>query len=207
MKKIIAMVALVFSCMLAYAQTNGEVIVMNKAMFIKDVFDYEKSQDWKYKGNKPAIIDLYADWCGPCRMVAPIMKELAKEYADKIVVYKVNVDKEKELAALFNATSIPLFVFIPMNGEPQLFRGAADKATYKKAIDDFFTENRIVHNRKKKLLTTFTKRQVRSFCILFTQNTIGISFHSPPCSSITDSYPAFLKAHKASGRPLLIRSG
>ena len=61
MKKIIAMVALVFSCMLAYAQTNGEVIVMNKAMFIKDVFDYEKSQDWKYKGNKPAIIDLYAD--------------------------------------------------------------------------------------------------------------------------------------------------
>ena len=101
MKKIIAMVALVFSCMLAYAQTNGEVIVMNKAMFIKDVFDYEKSQDWKYKGNKPAIIDLYADWCGPCRMVAPIMKELAKEYADKIVVYKVNVDKEKELAAAF----------------------------------------------------------------------------------------------------------
>lgn len=89
------MVALVFSCMLAYAQTNGEVIVMNKAMFIKDVFDYEKSQDWKYKGNKPAIIDLYADWCGPCRMVAPIMKELAKEYADKIVVYKVNVDKER----------------------------------------------------------------------------------------------------------------
>ena len=83
MKKIIAMVALVFSCMLAYAQTNGEVIVMNKAMFIKDVFDYEKSQDWKYKGNKPAIIDLYADWCGPCRMTAPIMKELAKEYAGK----------------------------------------------------------------------------------------------------------------------------
>ena len=83
MKKIIAMVALVFSCMLAYAQTNGEVIVMNKAMFIKDIFDYEKSKEWKYKGDKPAIIDLYADWCGPCRMTAPIMKELAKEYAGK----------------------------------------------------------------------------------------------------------------------------
>ena len=84
-----------------------------------------------------AIIDLYADWCGPCRQTAPIMKELAKEYAGKIVIYKVNVDKQKELAALFNATSIPLFVFIPMKGDPQLFRGAADKATYKKAIDEF----------------------------------------------------------------------
>ena len=70
MKKIIAMVALVFSCMLAYAQTNGEVIVMNKAMFIKDVFDYEKSQDWKYKGSKPAIIDLYADWCMPIKSLS-----------------------------------------------------------------------------------------------------------------------------------------
>ena len=119
------------------AQAGGSVIVMNKNMFIKDVFDYEKSKEWKYKGDKPAIIDLYADWCGPCRMTAPIMKDLAKEYAGKIVIYKVNVDKEKELAALFNASSIPLFVFIPMKGEPQLFRGAADKATYKKMIDDF----------------------------------------------------------------------
>ena len=146
MKKIITMAVLIFSSMLTYACTggteqkqaetqktaqDGSVIVMNKAMFIKDIFDYEKSKEWKYKGDKPAIIDLYADWCGPCRITAPIMKELAKEYAGKIVIYKVNVDKEKELAALFNATSIPLFVFIPMQGEPQLFRGAADKATYK----------------------------------------------------------------------------
>ena len=104
---------------------------------VETIFDYEKSKEWKYKGDKPAIIDLYADWCGPCRQTAPIMKELAKEYAGKIVIYKVNVDKQKELAALFNATSIPLFVFIPMKGDPQLFRGAADKATYKKAIDEF----------------------------------------------------------------------
>ena len=87
-----------------------EVIVMDKAMFIDKVFDYtdSKATEWKYKGDRPAIIDLYADWCGPCRRVAPIMKELAKEYAGKIYIYKVNVDKEKELAALFNATSIPL---------------------------------------------------------------------------------------------------
>lgn len=151
MKKVLVMVALVMVSVIVYAfndgdasnqskkdvAANGEVVVMNKEMFLKDVFDYENSKEWKYKGNKPAIIDLYADWCGPCRQVAPIMKELAKEYAGKIVIYKVNVDKQKELAALFNASSIPLFVFIPMNGEPQLLRGAADKATYKKAIDEF----------------------------------------------------------------------
>lgn len=150
MKKVIAIVAFAMIGIIAYAindgakanqQSNvksGEVIVMNKALFIKDVFDFQKSSsDWKYKGTKPAIIDFYADWCGPCRQTAPIMKQLAKEYAGKIVIYKVNVDNEKELAALFKATSIPLFVFIPMKGEPQLFRGAADKATYKKAIDEF----------------------------------------------------------------------
>ena len=148
MKKVLVMVALVMVSVIVYAFNdkaetnqskkeaigNGKVVVMNKEMFLKDVFDYEKSKKWKYKGDKPAIIDLYADWCGPCRQTAPIMKELAKEYAGKIIIYKVNVDKQKELAALFNATSIPLFVFIPMNGDPQLFRGAADKVTYKKAI-------------------------------------------------------------------------
>lgn len=117
---------------------SGEVIQMDKALFISKVCDYETyKEEWRYKGDKPAIIDLYADWCGPCRMTAPILKELAKEYVDKIVIYKVNVDKERELAALFNATSIPLFVFIPVKGLPQLYRGAADKATYKKIIDEF----------------------------------------------------------------------
>ncbi len=119
------------------SQRSGEVIVMNKKMFIDRVFDYENASEWKYKGDKPAIIDLYADWCGPCRQVAPIMKELAKEFDGKIQIYKVNVDKEKELAALFDATSIPLFVFIPMDGDPQLFRGAADKDTYRKVINEF----------------------------------------------------------------------
>lgn len=134
MKKLLLTLALAATTLLGYAQ---EVVVMDKAMFIDKVFDYQNEKEWKYKGDKPAIIDLYADWCGPCRKVAPIMKELAKEYVGRITIYKVNVDKEKELAALFNATSIPLFVLIPMNKKPQLFSGAADKATYKKAIDDF----------------------------------------------------------------------
>ena len=114
MKKVLAMVALVMISVIVYAfndktevtqgkkettgNNNGEVIAMNKDMFLKDVFDFEKSKEWKYKGNKPAIIDLYADWCSPCRQTAPIMKELAKEYAGKITIYKVNVDKQKELA-------------------------------------------------------------------------------------------------------------
>lgn len=134
MRKLLLTLALAATALLGHAQ---EVIVMDKAMFIDKVFDYENSKEWKYKGDKPAIIDLYADWCGPCRKVAPIMKELAKEYAGKITIYKVNVDKEQELAALFNATSIPLFVLIPLKEQPQLIRGAADKATYKKAIDEF----------------------------------------------------------------------
>ncbi len=115
---------------------------MDKALFIEKVFDYENAQEWKYKGDRPAIIDLYADWCGPCKRVAPIMQELAKEYAGKIYIYKVNVDKERELAALFNATSIPLFVLIPIGEMPQLFSGAADKATYKKAIDEFLLKQK-----------------------------------------------------------------
>ncbi len=139
MKKLLLTLALVATTLLGYAQ---DVVVMNKAMFIDKVFDYQNEKEWKYKGDKPAIIDLYADWCGPCRKVAPIMKELAKEYEGKITIYKVNVDKEKELAALFNATSIPLFVLIPMNEKPQLFSGAADKATYKKAIDDFLLKSK-----------------------------------------------------------------
>ena len=136
MKKIIAMVALVFSCMLAYAQTNGEVIVMNKAMFIKDVFDYEKSQDWKYKGNKPAIIDLYADWCGPCRRLPPVLEKLAEKYKDKIVIYKVNTDKERELAAAFGITSLPTLVFIPLGDTPQVSQGALPQEVLEKGIEE-----------------------------------------------------------------------
>ncbi len=121
----------------AVVENAGEVVVMDKDLFLEKVFDYNKADSWAFLGDKPVIIDLYADWCGPCRMTAPIMEKLAKEYAEDIIIYKVNVDKEQELAAFFNASSIPLFVFIPKVGQPQLFRGAADHATYKKVIDEF----------------------------------------------------------------------
>lgn len=139
MKKALFLLTFTLCAIAMHAQ---EVVTMDKALFIEKVFDYENAQEWKYKGDRPAIIDLYADWCGPCKRVAPIMQELAKEYAGKIYIYKVNVDKERELAALFNATSIPLFVLIPIGEMPQLFSGAADKATYKKAIDEFLLKQK-----------------------------------------------------------------
>ena len=137
-KKTIAALAFLTISLQAGAQ---EVVQMDKALFLKEVYDYENEPQWKYKGDRPAIIDLYADWCGPCRSIAPIMAELAEEYAGQIVVYKVNVDKERELATLFGASSIPLLVFVPQNAEPRLFRGAADKETYKTIVDDFLLNN------------------------------------------------------------------
>ena len=124
----------------------GEVIPMTKALFLEKVCNYEQSSEWKYKGKVPAIIDLYADWCGPCRRVAPIMQELAKEYAGRLVIYKVNVDNERELAALFQANSIPTFVFIPKDELPQLMQGATSKENYKQAIDTFLLKEQNEQN-------------------------------------------------------------
>lgn len=126
----------------AFAQNKtsetGKVIKLNKEEFLKKVFNYEKSsQEWKYEGNKPAIIDFYADWCGPCRKVAPVLEELAKEYDGKIVVYKVDTEKDKELAQKFGIQSLPSLLFVPMNGKPQMAVGAIPKEDLKKAIDEF----------------------------------------------------------------------
>lgn len=114
---------------------KGVVIQMNKDLYLKDIADYRNTKEWKFKGNLPAVIDFYADWCGPCRQVAPLMKELAKEYEGKITIYKVNVDEEKELATAIGIESLPTILFIPMKGDPQVIIGSADKATFKKAID------------------------------------------------------------------------
>ncbi|MGL5561180.1 MAG: thioredoxin [Tannerellaceae bacterium] len=121
---------------------NGTVVKLNKDEFLKRVFNYEKnSQEWKYEGNKPAIIDFYADWCGPCRKVAPVLEELAKEYDGKIVIYKVDTEKDKELAQKFGIQSLPSLLFVPMNGKPQMAVGAIPKEDLKKAIDEFLLAN------------------------------------------------------------------
>lgn len=116
----------------------GKVVVLNKADFLSKVYNYEKNQtQWVYEGNKPAIIDFYADWCGPCRKVSPILKELAEQYKNDIIVYKINVDNEKELAAAFGIQSIPTLLFIPTSGKPQLAQGAMSKEEFVEQIDNF----------------------------------------------------------------------
>lgn len=104
--------------------------------FKENIFDYTKETEWKYKGDKPALIDFYADWCAPCRMVAPVLEELSEEYAGKIDIYKVDTEVEDELAAVFGIQSIPTFLFIPMEGLPMMQPGALPKNIFKKAIDE-----------------------------------------------------------------------
>ena len=109
---------------------------LNKEAFIKKVFDFENSQDWKYEGKLPAIVDFYADWCGPCKMVAPVLEDLSKEYEGKLHVYKINTDEESELAQAFGIQSIPSLLFIPMDDKPQMAAGALPKPALVKAIKE-----------------------------------------------------------------------
>lgn len=106
--------------------------------FKQKVFNYELNKEWKFEGNKPAVIDFYADWCGPCKMVAPILEELSTEYAGKIDIYKVNTEDERELSSVFGIQSIPSILFVPVNGQPQMAMGALPKDTFKKAFSDVF---------------------------------------------------------------------
>jgi len=111
-------------------------IPMTTQDFKEKVFNYETEKDWKYQGQLPAIIDFYADWCGPCKIVAPILEELAVEYQGKIIIYKVNTDKEQELASVFGIQSIPTFLFIGADGEPMMQPGAFPKHVLKQIIEE-----------------------------------------------------------------------
>ncbi len=121
---------------------EGKTIHMNKEMFIKQVMDFEMNKEqWVYLGDKPAIIDFYADWCKPCKLIAPIMDELAEEYKGQIYIYKVDTQVERELASVFGIRSIPAVLFIPMKGQPQMSTGALPKETFKSVIDDFLLKS------------------------------------------------------------------
>jgi thioredoxin 1 len=107
---------------------------LNKDTFRTKVFDFEANKDWKFSGALPCIIDFYADWCGPCKMVAPILEDLSREYAGKVNIYKVDTEQEQELAAMFGIRSIPSILFVPRDGKPQMAMGALPKESFKDAI-------------------------------------------------------------------------
>lgn len=121
---------------------KGGTILLTKGEFLKSVWNYEKSpQEWVFLGDKPAIIDFYADWCGPCRMASPILEEVSHEFAGKITVYKIDTQKEQELAAVFGVQSIPAFLYIPRNGKPTMMAGIArsKEDTKKMFVDNINT--------------------------------------------------------------------
>lgn len=116
----------------------GEVVVLTKQSFIEKVYDYEANPSkWTFKGDKPCVIDFYADWCRPCKMIAPIMTDLAKLYEGKVDIYKINTDKERELAQYFGIRSIPAILFCPVGADPQMMTGAYPKEQYVETINSF----------------------------------------------------------------------
>ena len=156
MKKLTITIVLILSLVTVYAFTSDKkvqpetkiennnktkkkkmgTIHLTKEEFLTKVMDFENNPtEWKYLGDKPAIIDFYASWCGPCKMIAPVLAELAAEYDGKIYIYKIDTEAEQELAAAFNIRSIPSILFVPMVGQPQMAQGAMPKASFKEAIE------------------------------------------------------------------------
>lgn len=127
---------------------NGVVVMtehLTKETFLEKVFNYEQNQEWNYKGELPCIIDFYADWCQPCKMVAPVLEELSEEYKDKINVYKIDTEVEQELAAVFGIRSIPSLLFCPKDDKPQMAQGALPKDALKDAIENVLLKEETVN--------------------------------------------------------------
>jgi len=110
-------------------------VKLTAEQFRNEVFDYTTEKEWKFKGDKPAIIDFYADWCGPCKMVAPILEELSDDYKDKVIIYKVDTEVEQELSSVFQIRSIPSMLFIPRDKQPMMQAGALPKDALKNVIE------------------------------------------------------------------------
>lgn len=139
MQTFLIIILATFGTLLAYGQeTKVKPEHLTAETFKEKVFDYDKnSEEWVFEGERPCVIDFYADWCKPCKLIAPIMEELAQEYAGKVDIYKVNTDQQKELSALFGIRSIPSVLYCPMEGRPQMSTGALAKETFRDVIDEF----------------------------------------------------------------------
>lgn len=153
MRKLLAIIlflasASVFALNPAEKSSESKAAInINKADFIANVMDYEKNtQNWIFKGDKPCLIDFYADWCGPCRITSPILEELAQEYKGKIDVYKVDVDQERELAQVFGVSGIPAFLYCPMEGKPTMTSGIAKDKDQTKEMFRNYIETILLKN-------------------------------------------------------------
>jgi thioredoxin len=129
----------------AHGKTPGKVSLVEhlnfdsfKANICDCRVDNGKQPEWNYKGKLPAVIDFYADWCGPCKIVSPVLEELSVEYKDRIKIYKVNTETNRELAMMFGITGIPSMLFIPANGQPQMSSGVLSKSQFKQAFTELF---------------------------------------------------------------------
>ena len=109
---------------------------LTKDSFLEKVFNYEQNKEWKFEGELPCIIDFYADWCGPCKMVEPVLQELAEEYDDRLNIYRIDTQNEQELASVFGIQSIPSLLFVPLNDKPQMAVGALPKISIKRGINE-----------------------------------------------------------------------
>lgn len=139
MKHLFLVVSLLVSLYAAAEGTESQsgTSHLTKAQFFEKVYNYEKNpSEWVYEGDKPCLIDFYASWCGPCKRLAPVLEELAAQYAGKIYIYKINTEEERELAAAFGVQSIPTLLFCPMGERPQVAKGALPKETLVKAIEE-----------------------------------------------------------------------
>jgi thioredoxin 1 len=116
---------------------------LSKQDFLDKVFNYESNKEWQYEGDLPAVIDFYADWCGPCKMIAPVIEQLSEEYKDRVRFYKVDTEAEQELAMAFGIQSIPSLLFIPMEGKPQMAAGALPKKTLQEVIDNELLKEKV----------------------------------------------------------------
>jgi thioredoxin len=127
-------------------EKQGGTVLISKNEFLKEVWNYEESpEEWKFLGDKPVVIDFYADWCGPCRIASPILEEVSHEFAGKVDVYKIDTEKERELAGVFGIQSIPAFLYIPMEGKPVMMAGIGRSEEE--------TKNMFIENINKYLLT------------------------------------------------------
>ncbi|MBO4250775.1 MAG: thioredoxin fold domain-containing protein [Paludibacteraceae bacterium] len=136
-------ILIILACFLtAFSVYAEDVRYLTTAQFKERVFDYGASKEWKFKGDKPCVIDFYTTWCGPCKRLAPIMDELSQTYCDQVVFYKVDTERERELAYVFGISSIPQVLYIPMEGQPMLLKGLYPKENIVQIIDQYLLKKK-----------------------------------------------------------------